>query len=76
MLTIPLWRTRPHPSLGGSFWGRCRRTVVAVLDLALAWQDRARARHYLAMIDDHMLRDIGISRADVQRECNKPFWRR
>jgi uncharacterized protein YjiS (DUF1127 family) len=40
----------------------------------LAWQDRARSRRQLANLDDHLLRDIGISRADMTREVGKPFW--
>jgi uncharacterized protein YjiS (DUF1127 family) len=39
------------------------------------WQERARERHHLARLDEHMLRDIGISRADIMREVSKPFWR-
>jgi len=26
-------------------------------------------------MDDRLLRDIGLSRADAKREINKPFWR-
>ena len=44
-------------------------------DMVLRWQDRARERHYLAMLDDHMLRDMGISRADAEQESAKSFWR-
>jgi uncharacterized protein YjiS (DUF1127 family) len=33
-------------------------------------------RQDLAELDDHLLRDIGISPNDVARECAKPFWRR
>ena len=40
----------------------------------LVWQDRARQRHRLAEFDDRMLSDIGLSRADVHRETEKPFW--
>jgi uncharacterized protein YjiS (DUF1127 family) len=39
------------------------------------WHRRSRDRAKLAMLDDRMLRDIGVSRADVWYECNKPFWR-
>jgi uncharacterized protein YjiS (DUF1127 family) len=39
------------------------------------WHRRSRDRAKLAMLDDRMLRDIGVTRADVWRECNKPFWR-
>lgn len=49
--------------------------VAALIDGVLAWQERARSRHALQALDDRMLRDMGISRADVQRECDKPFWR-
>ena len=29
----------------------------------------------LVRLDHHMLRDIGLTRADVERELMKPFWR-
>ena len=45
------------------------------LDTLLVWQERSRQRRALARLDDRMLRDIGISRADVAAECAKPFWR-
>jgi uncharacterized protein YjiS (DUF1127 family) len=38
------------------------------------WQDRARQRRCLARLDDRLLRDIGIDRADALREIRKPFW--
>ena len=46
--------------------------VAATLTL---WQQRVQERRELASLDDHMLADIGISRADVWREVHKPFWR-
>jgi uncharacterized protein YjiS (DUF1127 family) len=42
---------------------------------ALAWLQRARQRRQLQQLGDHMLKDIGISRADVEAEVAKPFWR-
>ncbi len=47
----------------------------AALGLLLTWQQRARERHILAGLDEHMLRDLGLSRADVASEVRKPFWR-
>ncbi|MBL8836218.1 MAG: DUF1127 domain-containing protein [Alphaproteobacteria bacterium] len=35
---------------------------------------RDRERHMLNDIDDRMLRDIGLDRADVLAEASKPFW--
>jgi uncharacterized protein YjiS (DUF1127 family) len=36
---------------------------------------RARQRRDLALLSEHSLRDIGLSRADVDIEITKPFWR-
>lgn len=45
----------------------------------LAWLGRtmlrSRGRSSLAELDDRLLRDIGVSRAEARRESNKPFWR-
>jgi uncharacterized protein YjiS (DUF1127 family) len=38
------------------------------------WRERLRGRHLLQQLDDRMLRDVGLSRSDVDRECNKHFW--
>jgi uncharacterized protein YjiS (DUF1127 family) len=40
----------------------------------LRWQELARERRALMRLDDHMLKDIGITRADAQRESERPFW--
>ena len=40
----------------------------------LIWQERARERRRLASLDERMLRDIGLSRADIHPEIRKPFW--
>lgn len=51
--------------------------VVAawLVEIMLDWQERRRQRRQLAMMDEHMLRDIGLSSADVEHEVHKPFWR-
>ena len=49
--------------------------IVNAMDTVLDWQDRARQRHRLGEMDDHLLRDIGLSRADLEYEAAKPFWR-
>jgi uncharacterized protein YjiS (DUF1127 family) len=75
MLTILLWRSRLFPSRGGSLWARCRHLAVVMVRGVLRWRQRARDRHYLAALDDRMLSDIGIGRAEALREADKPFWR-
>jgi uncharacterized protein YjiS (DUF1127 family) len=49
--------------------------VQRLVTLLLTWQQRARDRRQLESLSDHMLRDIGLSRADVFAEASKPFWR-
>jgi uncharacterized protein YjiS (DUF1127 family) len=44
------------------------------VDRALLWADRARQRRQLAELNDYMLRDIGLTRADVAAEIRKSFW--
>ena len=45
--------------------------VFEVVDL---WQARSAQRRRLAALEDRMLKDIGISRADAARESRKWFW--
>jgi uncharacterized protein YjiS (DUF1127 family) len=49
--------------------------VGRAIDLVLTWHERLRQRHQLRSLSTHMLRDIGLSRADVEGEAAKPFWR-
>jgi uncharacterized protein YjiS (DUF1127 family) len=35
----------------------------------------AELRRKLEGVDDHLLRDIGITRLQAEAEANKPFWR-
>ncbi|MCV3206710.1 DUF1127 domain-containing protein [Mesorhizobium sp. YC-39] len=44
------------------------------LRLLARWYDRHLQRLDLAEIDDHLLRDLGLTREDVRRECAKSFW--
>lgn len=47
--------------------------AASVLGL-LAWQRRAEERSALQALSDEMLRDVGLSRADIAGEAGKPFW--
>ncbi len=48
--------------------------AVAVFDLLIEWQARENQRRHLMTLDERLLRDIGTSRADAEREFAKPFW--
>jgi uncharacterized protein YjiS (DUF1127 family) len=60
-------RPAPHASFG-SVLRHLKGRVVA-------WQERAQMRRGLAAMDDRLLRDIGLTRAQASREYGKPFWR-
>jgi len=51
------------------------RALISVLERLLLWQERASQRHHLSMIDAHGLSDVGLTRAALEREMRKPFWR-
>jgi uncharacterized protein YjiS (DUF1127 family) len=39
------------------------------------WRRRLRERDQLSRLDDRMLKDIGITRAEALHLADKPFWR-
>lgn len=49
--------------------------ATRIFEALLTWQQRQAERRHLAMLDDYLLRDVGLSRADVEQESSKPFWR-
>jgi uncharacterized protein YjiS (DUF1127 family) len=79
MSTIQLTTARAARCHGGASRTRRRSSwihaVQRAVDLLLIWQQRARDRQQLQSLSDHMLRDIGLTRADVFLEASKPFWR-
>jgi uncharacterized protein YjiS (DUF1127 family) len=71
-LTLP---PQPH-----SRWQPARarapiHRLAAAWGVVSLWIARVRQRDALAALDDHELRDIGITRAEAAREWEKPFWR-
>jgi uncharacterized protein YjiS (DUF1127 family) len=45
------------------------------VDTVLLWHERVKSRRTLAMLDDRMLRDVGIDNATARQESGQPFWR-
>jgi uncharacterized protein YjiS (DUF1127 family) len=62
--TLP--RASDRPSLAGR--------LLTILEAVETWLSRRRQRLDLAGLDDRLLADIGLTRADVARETAKPFW--
>jgi uncharacterized protein YjiS (DUF1127 family) len=52
-----------------------RSAAARALDGLVQWHEIARQRRALLTLDDRMLKDIGITRAEAEREASLPFWR-
>lgn len=53
---------------------RPRLTVRGFVDYLVALDAKHRARVQLARLDDRMLRDMGLSRSDVEPVLRKTLW--
>jgi uncharacterized protein YjiS (DUF1127 family) len=49
--------------------------LIDLGNLLLLWLTRYRERRKLETLSDHLLKDMGVSRADAEREAMKKFWR-
>lgn len=52
-----------------------QRLSQRLLEGLLLWQRRAAERHALRALSNRDLKDVGLSRADIESEAAKPFWR-
>ncbi|MFC4351574.1 DUF1127 domain-containing protein [Fodinicurvata halophila] len=51
------------------------RLLIVVLETPVVWMERWEHRQKLRELDDRILHDVGLSRADIYQEARKPFWR-
>jgi len=57
-----------------SRWRSLGGFVARLFDHVFVRWERARQRRDLASLNDRVLHDIGLSRADVEREASQSFW--
>jgi uncharacterized protein YjiS (DUF1127 family) len=57
-----------------SLTARGTAVVQSVARVWRLWRARRNERQALAHIDERDLSDLGLSRWDIERELNKPFW--
>lgn len=50
------------------------RALMGLTVVVLRWEMHHRTRKSLAKLDDHLLKDVGLSRAAAEQEWDKPFW--
>jgi uncharacterized protein YjiS (DUF1127 family) len=55
--------------------GPSRLRPAILLTILSVWRRRRETRRVLTRFDDHLLRDIGITPGEAEREIAKPFWR-
>ncbi|WP_316014228.1 DUF1127 domain-containing protein [Roseobacter sp. HKCCA0434] len=53
---------------------RAARRGPSLMARLMGWSACARSRRRLAELDADRLADLGLTRAEVARECAKPFW--
>lgn len=66
----------PSRSLAGRLWLQVRASLRILAIDAIAAQRLARERDSLASLSDAALKDLGLTRADIEDELRKPVWRR
>lgn len=71
--------TTTHPSTVHNLWlSHVWQSIRALrgrgLDILRTWQQRHCTRRDLPSLNDRLLQDIGISRAETEREASQPFW--
>jgi uncharacterized protein YjiS (DUF1127 family) len=65
------------PRRGGARRAMPEVSLHWVWALVRHWRERMRSRRQLRdlwELDDHLLRDIGLTKAALRCEANKPFW--
>lgn len=65
----------PGPNRADILWSALHLSLIGMFHVLLTWRERSRQRSELASHGDAILKDLGLSRADVEAECRKPFWR-
>jgi len=69
-----IWQSPSRPN-----WRRldflARRVIGAVTASLRRWRERARDRQYLRGLSDRDLKDLGLTRAQVESDFSKSHWR-
>jgi uncharacterized protein YjiS (DUF1127 family) len=67
--------TKPHLFVRTGSGVASRAPDGGLLARVQVWLERRWQRRTLLALNDHLLKDIGVSRADAWAEGQKPFWR-
>lgn len=72
--------TSTAPQLSWGQWAKAgarmvKADVLQLVKLFIIWQERSRQRRHMLNLSDEALKDVGLSRADIEGEAQKPFWK-
>jgi uncharacterized protein YjiS (DUF1127 family) len=79
MTTVRLHHFIEDNDISSSVYGLVQRIEAAAKKVRVTlstWASRLDDRRQLGLMSDHLLDDIGLSRAEVAVEVNKYFWQR
>ena len=66
-----------HRSIGHSAAGLLFSIMLAVrtgVNTLSEWRQRSRQRRHLALLDEHLLRDVGVDRMTARHEASRRAW--
>lgn len=62
--------------IAGGLAGSLSKMLIALGDRLIAWQSHSEQRAHLRQLSDHQLRDVGLTRAEVEEIARKTLWSR
>ncbi len=74
-MTTKISCSTPAPSRPRAILHALSLELIDLGNILLTWLARYRERRRLSALSDHLLKDMGISRVDADREAMKRFWR-
>lgn len=74
-LSRPASPYAPKPASGLRSLPSPLEALSGLWRLLILWNSRWQDREQLRTMDPRILRDIGLSRREVERELAKPFWK-
>ena len=79
MTTVRLNHFVKANDISAAVYGMVQRIEAAAKEVRgtlSTWASRAEERRQLGLLNDHLLKDIGVTRAEVSVEIDKYFWQR
>jgi uncharacterized protein YjiS (DUF1127 family) len=71
---MPVRALPPHWRMAARLGAGLQGLAAIGLARLLHWHELARQRRALLALNDRMLKDIGITRVEAEREARRPFW--